>query len=253
MSWKKELQIATQAAREAGRILRNFNRQAVISDIGRDLKHQGDRESEEAILKFLAKESDYPILAEETGEHEGDHSDHLKWIIDPLDGTLNYSRDIPFCCVSVGLWRREAPVLGVIYDFMREEMFTGVSGQGAWLNEVRISANSAVPQEKAVLATGFPINRDFSNESIQHFLKKIQSFKKVRLFGSAALSLAYVACGRIDGYTEEDIMLWDVAAGLSLVLAAGGYVNLEKSGQKKWARTVYAGNVFADRAGSAGG
>ena len=141
-------------------------------------------------------------------------------------------------------FKSDTPVLGVVNDFNHGECFTGIAGLGAWLNGRSIAPTTTTLPNKAVLATGFPVNRDFESESISEFIGRIVRFKKIRLLGSAALSLAYTACGRIDAYTEEDIMLWDVAAGIAIMAAAGGFVSHSESNKKTWARTVYAGEVF---------
>ena len=148
-----------------------------------------------------------------------------------MDGTLNYSRSIPISCISIALWQRQKPVIGIIYDFYHDEMFTGAVEQspihgkvGAWLNNEPIMTAHVQDKKQGVICTGFPSWRDYGNESLYRFIKKVQGWKKVRLIGSAALSLAWVACGRVDAYMEEDIRIWDVAAGLALVKAAGGNV-----------------------------
>jgi myo-inositol-1(or 4)-monophosphatase len=129
-------------------------------------------------------------------------------------------------------------VLGAVFDFHRDEMFSGVVGEGAWCNEEQIFVSDTRIASRAVLTTGFPSFRDFDDDSLLGFVRHVQRFKKVRLLGSAALSLAYVACGRADAYAEDDIMLWDVAAGLALVSAAGGAIELKPSARLTWGRTV---------------
>jgi len=188
-------------------------------------------ESEAIILDHLKRESEFSILSEESGMFEG--KDHrLIWIVDPLDGSLNYFRGIPLCCISIGLWQEDKPVAGIVYDFNRTEIFAGIDGEGAWLNGERIAVSSIPDKEKAALCTGFPANTDFSTESLMAFVQKVREYKKVRLLGSAALSLAYVAAGRADAYMENDIMLWDVAAGIALVKASGGLVHYTSTGRE---------------------
>ena len=147
------------------------------------------------------------------------------------------------CCISIALWSSE-PILGVVYDFNRDELFTGVTGVGAWCNDLPISPSGISSPKNAILTTGFPVNRNFSSNSLDIFLQNIINFKKIRLFGSAALSLAYVACGRVDAYLEEDIMLWDVAAGIALIKASNGFIRIENSTRKEWARNIWAGLAF---------
>ena len=122
-------------------------------------------------------------------------------------------------------------VLGVVYDFNRNEMFSGLIGQGAWLNGKPIKVSNTKKKSRAILCTGFPVSSDFSSKTLLRFVENIMEYKKIRLLGSAALSLAYVACGRADVYVENGIKLWDVAGGIALVEAAGGqaqYAALDK-------------------------
>jgi len=247
MEWEKETALAEQATVAAGRKLRNVSRDDIIDAGGRDVKHRADLVSEEIIIETLQKGSSYPVLTEERGELGMVDSDSPVWIIDPLDGTVNYSRRICLCCVSVALWHGDNPVLGVINDFNHREIFSGVVGEKAMCNGNPISVSNAGTPQDAILATGFPVNRDFSSKAIMDFLSRVQEFKKIRLLGSAALSLAYTACGRIDAYTEEDIMLWDVAAGIAIVEAAGGFVSFKKSKEKQRLTEVWAGKVFRDK------
>ncbi|HIF10878.1 MAG TPA: inositol monophosphatase, partial [Sneathiellales bacterium] len=134
------------------------------------------------------------------------------------------------------------PVLGVVYDFNRDELFTGIVGRGAQCNGLAIRPSSTQRQQEAVLGTGFPVSRDFAASALREFIEQIRNFRKVRLLGSAALSLSYVACGRLDVYTEENIMLWDVAGGCALVKAAGGRVDLRRGEDYRRPVTVYADN-----------
>ena len=244
MKWHNDFELAKQTARTAAGTLQAVNRNDILNLAGRDIKHRADLETEKIIFNILGKNSEYPLLTEESGQHGNVHTDSPVWIIDPLDGTLNYTRGIGFCCVSIALWQRDKPILGVVFDFNREELFSGLVGQGAWCNEKPIVVSNIECPAKAVLTTGFPVNRDFSSGAIKDFLVQVQQFKKIRLLGSAALSLAYVACGRVDAYTEEDIMLWYVAAGIALVKAAGGFVLVNDSKHKQWAKNVWAGKVF---------
>lgn len=223
------MDLAKSVAGDAGGFLKS--RQAELKDIerfsGHDVKIKADKEAESLIIEQLRKKTDYQILSEETGIIEGKEG-YLSWIVDPLDGSLNYHKRIPFCCISIALYKGEDPLLGVVYDFNRGELFSGIVGEGAWLNGKQIKPSTTEDLSKAVLGTGFPVNLDHSDESLLSFVKRVQQFRKVRLFGSAALSLCYVACGRTDAYYEKNIMLWDVAAGCALVSSAGGevYMNI---------------------------
>lgn len=239
MSWEIELELASSAARKAGAALRDLMKGPikVLSSVGKDIKLQADCDSEAIILEELSK-TEYPALAEESGEHGITDDDTPFWAIDPLDGSLNYSRGIPVCCVSIALCRRDEALVGVIYDFNNDECFTGSEGSEAKLNSDVIRVSDITKREEGILATGFPSYRDFGSDTLKDFISQIQAFKKVRLLGSAALSMTNVACGRVDAYAEDDIMLWDVAAGAAIVRSAGGYVKMEDSGRVKWGKLV---------------
>jgi len=240
------LEIAEYAAREAGQFLVNCPTESrfVEKHLRRDSKLLADRESENIIVDILSSQSDYSILTEETGlvkQSSKSASNDPFWVVDPLDGSVNFSREIPMCCISIGLWGGNNPLLGVVYDFNRGEIFSGIANSNSTLDGKRIEVSETSNIEDAILCTGFPVNTDFSTRSLSDFVQHVSDYKKVRLMGSAALSLAYVACGRVDSYIEEDIMLWDVAAGLALILGAGGRFSLS-SGRHKWSYKVYASN-----------
>lgn len=239
MQWQAELDWAVGAARDAGAKLRKWFHEdkTVLSAEGRDIKLQADRDAEEAILAVLSA-SAHPVLAEESGEHGMVDGGAPFWVVDPLDGTFNFSRGIPLCCVSIALCVGTEPVLGVIHDFNTGNLFSAVVGEGAWLDGEPMRVSAVEESGKGVLVTGLPTFRNFDDASMQGFLDEIRRFKKVRMLGSAALMLANVACGRADAYAEDDIMLWDVAAGAALVKAAGGYVDVRPSSSMKWARLV---------------
>ena len=226
------LALATRATEAAAAALAQDEGEArkVRLDSGRDIKIVADGTAEKAILTCLRDGSDLSILTEESGPIKGcgGGADH-RWIVDPLDGSLNFSRGIPLSCISVALWNGDEPVLGVIRDSFHGDLFTGMVGEGAWLNGTTMKTSGVAVKAAAVLCTGFPIATDFSTNAIQTFVNQVAEFKKVRLFGSAALSLAYVASGRVDAYVEKDIRLWDVAAGVALVKAAGGSVKMAQT------------------------
>jgi len=222
------LNFAVQTARDAGSILVDrLGRALQVSNKGDiDLVTEADLASEKLIIERI--KSHYPrhaILAEESGASEfvAGTSD-WKWIIDPLDGTTNYAHGYPCFCVSIGLERAGALEIAAIYDPMRDEMFAAERGQGATLNGRRMRVSEIDDLNSAMLCTGFPYNvrerpnfeRDFAN-----FTMEAQA---VRRDGSAAIDLAYVACGRFDGFWEDGLNAWDVAAGVLLVEEAGGLV-----------------------------
>jgi myo-inositol-1(or 4)-monophosphatase len=197
---------------------------------GREWKSSADHELESTIISVLQEGSDYPILSEEIGclAGKGDH----RWIVDPLDGTANFLRGIPVYCISIGLWKNNVPELGVVVDVPNNRVFTGIVGVGAWCNESQIHVNIAAPGDptSAVLCTGFPVGFDHSNENIHKLVAICANFGKVRMLGSAALMLCYVASGRCDSYWESRIRLWDIGAGFAIAVAAGGATKLGKIG-----------------------
>ncbi|MCU7936585.1 MAG: inositol-1-monophosphatase [Candidatus Thiodiazotropha sp. (ex Dulcina madagascariensis)] len=238
------LTIAVRAAREAGRIItRNFGRidRLTITDKGsNDFVSEVDRNAEQAIINVLRdKYPQHAILAEESGRHPG--SDYL-WIIDPLDGTTNFLHGFPQFAVSIALKVKGRLEIGVVYDPLKEEMFTASRGEGALLNDRKIRVSSRKGLEGALLGTGLPY-RDFSyTDNYMGMLRDlIKASAGVRRPGSAALDFAYVAAGRIDGFWELGLKEWDFAAGALLVREAGGLVTDIGGGE----RFFDTGNVIA--------
>ena len=239
MKWQAELDLATKAAADAAIYLKEaFTREkGVLSESRRDIKLQADRDAEDRILTVLS-ETEYPVLAEESGERGVLSGDAPFWIVDPLDGTMNFKNGIPLCCVSIALSQGGGPILGVIDDFNRGEQMRGVVGQGAWMGGEAMHVSKVTQAENAILTTGFPTKRRYNAASPKAFVDMAQRFRKVRMLGSAALMMAYVACGRVDAYADDDIMFWDVAAGAALVRAAGGWIEMNDSARVKWGREV---------------
>jgi len=246
MAWEAERAIAEKAARAAGDLLAAMmpTGTAVLSAEGRDIKTQADHDAEAAILALLA-ETGYPVLAEESGGAGRPDSGTPFWVIDPLDGTLNFSHGLPLCCVSIALMAGRDSLVGVIHDFNRGECFSASLGGGAHCNGEPIRVSTETNPKQAVVMTGTPTHGDFSDAGLRPLLDRIQRFKKVRLLGSAALMMAYVAAGRADAYAEDDIMLWDVAAGLCLVREAGGEAHLEDSARLEFGVRVRCAGSLA--------
>ena len=234
------LEVAASAATEAGRLLLELRRKPVevLSEVAHDIKLKADQLAEERILGILRERMPLPVLTEESGEHGGVTENSRMWVVDPLDGTFNYSRGMPMCCSSVGLWADGAPVLGAVYNFFADELFTGIVGRGAWLNGKPIAVSGVRAAAKASLATGFPHHQDKSDAPLLAFVRQVQRFKKIRMLGSAALMGAHVACGWLDAYLEDDIWLWDVAAATAICQAAGASVRVRPGKAGRWAREV---------------
>lgn len=213
----------------AGDILqkRLKNKDKILYEADKDIKISSDILINDFIIEKLEKISEVPILSEESPHKNFINRRGNYWVLDPLDGSFNYLKGIPFCCISLGLWRKEEPLAGIIFDFIRNELFEGIVNGNAKLNDSQIIVSNTDTKERSVIGTGFPSFTDFSSNSLRNFILKIQEYKKVRLFGSAALSLAYTACGRTDAYSEDNIKFWDVAAGIPIVIAAGGHCNFK--------------------------
>jgi myo-inositol-1(or 4)-monophosphatase len=216
-------EIAREAALEASKYLSN-NKQddlVITSNTKKDIKINADIESENIIKEIISKHSQIPILGEETGM-SSDDTPSTFWVIDPLDGTINYLKNIPLSCVAIGLIDKNRPVLGTIIDLANNNIYEGSIDDEATLNNKKISVSSSCSIEESILMTGLPSKTDFSDEAIVKMVKDFQKWKKVRMIGSAALASAYVSSGKIDCYKESGTNLWDVAAGAAIVNAAGG-------------------------------
>lgn len=224
------LNFATETAREAGQILlEKFGRKIQISKKGGiNLVTEADLASEKLIIEKIR--SHYPkhtVLAEESGESSAviDGETTWKWIIDPLDGTTNYAHGYPCFCVTLAVEHQGEIVVGVTFDPTRDELFAAEKGRGATLNgrEIRVSETEKLCE--ALLVTGFPYDIADRGDFARHFTEFISKTRGLRRDGSAAIDMAYVACGRFDGFWEEGLNPWDVAAGVLLIEEAGGRVS----------------------------
>lgn len=238
------LRLAKEVSIKVGEKLKEqFSGQVKInSESGRDIKLQSDLDSEKIIIDYLIHNSKFSILSEESGLIEGVEKDYL-WVVDPLDGSLNFSRGIDINCISIGLWSNDIPILGLIYDFINNRIYEGICGKGAYLNGKSIYVSKITDKSKSIICTGFPVYRSFDDNSLSLFLEKIKSYKKVRLLGSAAYSLALVAKGSVEAYSEENIGFWDVAAGIALVKAAGGNCSYSFCENNKNLMNIFATNL----------
>ena len=221
----KEHHIAKKASISAGELLLNKNLITEVFSSDKDIKLTADIQAEQSIKDIISAESSYPILAEESGKSVEKLGDTY-WIIDPLDGTANYSRSIPISAVSICLMHQLNPVLGVIYDFNNDHLYEGSIVSDALLNNQKIKVSSVDNSESGILITGLPNNTDYSDKGLTKMIRDFQDWRKVRMLGSAAMASAFIASGKADAYKEKNSYIWDVAAGAAIVKAAGGYVSL---------------------------
>ena len=232
---------ATQAG--ATEILRFFQKSFTISNKEgvNNLVTEADHASEKAILSVIRKRfPDHQILAEESGKLVQDST--YKWIIDPIDGTVNFAQGIPLNCVSIGIEYEGEIILGAVYNPHLNEFFVAEKGKGATLNEKPIRVSDKTETIKSCLVTGFPytyINEP--NGPIEVFERFVRKGVSVRRLGSAAIDLCWVACGRLDGFFEQKLEPWDSAAGFLIVEEAGGRVT-DFTGQKY---SVYQHKILA--------
>ena len=219
----KEIKVAKKAARKAGKLLTNnkhdLNKSIFTSD--KDIKLRADIEAENIIKSILKNESSFPILAEESGKSK-ESLDETFWVVDPLDGTANYTRDIPLCCVSIALMHNMEPVIGAIYDFNTKNLYEGGIHEEAKLNGIVVNVSDVDTPKEGILVTGLPNNTDYSDSALLKMVKDFQEWRKVRMIGSAAIASCYIASAKADVYKEFGTYLWDVAAGAAIVNAAGG-------------------------------
>lgn len=224
---KPAITLMVKAARAAGNVLmRNISRLDALNVVekGRqDYASEVDAQAEEVIIRELKRATpDYAILGEEHGQIGKGRN---VWVIDPLDGTSNYLRGLPHYCVSIALVENGEPMHGVIFDPLRNELFAASRGSGAVLNDRRIRVAERRSLEGALVATGFhPRERERAGAQLECTRRLLNQAEDIRRTGSAALDLAYVACGRLDAYFEAGVKPWDIAAGMLMVREAGGKV-----------------------------
>lgn len=239
------LQTAINAAKTAGKILIDQRSQFQIDDIvhkeERDFVTNVDLLSEKTIIDIIQQKfPDHAFLAEESGEKTTDAA--YCWIIDPLDGTTNYIHNYPMYSVSIALQKDDETILGVVYDPVRDELFTAEKGKGAYLNQQPIHVSGIETPKLSLLATGFPFrHQDLLDRYLEVFRSLFAFCSDMRRGGSAAIDLAHVACGRLDGYWEFKLLPWDLAAGSLIVEEAGGRVS-EMDGSNTY---LQSGNILA--------
>jgi len=242
------LNTAVKAARRGAAIINrasfDLDRVKVTEKNPNDFVTEVDEAAEQAIIEVLKTAyPDHAILAEESGASANLHDDNENvWIIDPLDGTTNFIHGFPQYCVSIALQQRGQITQAVVYDPTRNDLFTATKGGGAYLNEKRIRVTKRDKINDALIGTGFPFR---ATDDIDQYLKMFkimsQSCAGLRRPGSAALDLAYVACGRLDGFFEKGLKPWDLAAGSLLITESGGIVGTFE-GESDY---LYKGDILA--------
>jgi myo-inositol-1(or 4)-monophosphatase len=228
------LELARALALRAGKLQRarlDEPRKIETKSTAIDLVTDVDKASEELIIEGIERARPHDgILSEEAGKRR-EGSSGARWIIDPLDGTVNYAHAVPHFCVSIGVEVNDVREVGVIYNPNLDELFWAERGRGAFLNGRRIEVSKTATLQQALLATGFAYNvHSTSDNNLDHFVNFMLRARAVRRFGSAALDLAYVACGRFDAFWERSLHPWDVAAGLLLCEEAGAIISDFKGG-----------------------
>ena len=223
------LEVATESVLAAGAVLEDlYGNLKAIAEKGRpgDLVTEADKKAESIILDIIARQyPEHAILAEESGYLGDQTANPYLWAIDPLDGTTNYAHGYPVACVSVGLMIEGIPQVGAIYNPFRQELFRGAKGLGATLNRRPIRVSQTTSLEKSLLVSGFAYDRrETLDNNYAEFCHLTHLTQGVRRSGSAALDLADVACGRLEGYWERGIKAWDIVAGVVILEEAGGVV-----------------------------
>ncbi|MFC0244110.1 inositol monophosphatase family protein [Falsochrobactrum ovis] len=248
------LNVMVQAAMKAGRSLaRDFgevqNLQVSLKGPG-DYVSQADQRAEKIIYTELSRaRPDYGFLMEESGEIESKDGQH-RWLVDPLDGTTNFLHGIPIFAVSIALERQGQIVAGVIFNPAMDELYTAERGGGAFLNDRRLRVAARTKLVDSVIGTGIPhLGRGKHGQYLVELRNVMAETAGIRRMGAVALDLAYVAAGRLDGFWEDDMNPWDLAAGMLMVRESGGFVSDKSGGQKVFeTKTIVAGNEPIHRA-----
>ncbi|MDF1754827.1 MAG: inositol monophosphatase family protein [Verrucomicrobiales bacterium] len=225
-----ELELTIAAAREAGELLRaNYESDLVVDEMkAHDIKLDLDVKTQELITdRILATFPDHAIYGEEGIAGKLDSSS--QWIVDPIDGTVNYFYGIPHFCVSIALREDGELKLGAIYDPMMDEMYAVDYEGPTTRNGKPVSPSNRAELKQAVVTIGFSKTKESMDAGLERYRNMAYQVRKTRMMGSAALALAYIACGRLDAYIEEQISIWDIAAGKLMVERGGGVVNLSPS------------------------
>ncbi len=242
---KDLLPVAINAAKAAGQLIReNFGSELNVNEMLKyDIKLELDVKSQELITSMVLEAfPEHAILGEEGGSTGGDGP--VEWIIDPIDGTVNYFFGIPHFCVSIAARERSSQkiVMGVIYDPMQDELWTVAEGVPPTLNGKPIACSQRAQMGECVVTVGFSKSKESLDAGFERYKRISYNVRKTRMLGSAALAMAYIACGRLDAYVEEQISIWDVAAGIMLIESGGGKVTLKPGTAKAGTMFICASN-----------
>ena len=244
-----QINVITRACNKASRsLIRDFgeieNLQVSTKGPG-DFVTSADKRTEKTIIEELQKaHPEYGIVTEETGTINKSNKDN-RWIVDPIDGTMNFLNGIPHFAISIGYEEKNEIKCGVIFDPIKNEMFCAEKGNGAYLNNSRIRVSNKKKLEDALLVSGGPKHSSkIKNEIFSEFVEVSNKvFSPIRKFGSAALDIAYVACGRFDGYWQRELKYWDIAAGIIILKEAGGFIDFfEEEKKDPLKRNILASN-----------
>lgn len=246
MSYSEYLSIAREAALAAGELLRNqalHHHEELVVDVAEahDIKLELDRQCQLLIEKKLLHSFPTFSIYGEEGITNNSNAEY-QWIIDPIDGTVNFFYGIPHFAISIALRRNKEIVTGVIYDPMRNELWEAARGGLVTLNGQPIHVSRRTKMSESVVSVGLSKTAATIEEAAPQFLKMVRSVRKCRLMGSATLDIAYVACGRLDAYIENQISLWDIAAGVLMVEMAGGVVELKPHSTEADKYSIVASN-----------
>jgi myo-inositol-1(or 4)-monophosphatase len=243
------LNIAIRAARRAGEVIvrgmNRLHRLDVRAKGQNDFVTEIDTQAEAAIIEIIRKHyPDHAVLGEETGQSGGPADSEFLWIVDPLDGTTNYVHGFPQFAVSIGVQRRGRMEHGVVYDPLRQELFTTSRGEGAQVDGKRIRVSAHVGLDRALIGTGFPYRSNIQYLDAYLAMMKVvmQATAGIRRPGAAALDLAYVAAGRLDAFWEIGLSPWDTAAGALLITEAGGLVGTLTGAEYRQQGHILAGS-----------
>jgi myo-inositol-1(or 4)-monophosphatase len=243
-AFEAELALAKTVTREAlshlGKIKKGSFDYNALENFPREMKATADLILERVILAKLLP-TDMSILTEEAGAINESGKGDLRWVVDPLDGTVNFVRGLASCAVSIALCQGNDPIFGVIGEYPSSQISWGGALLGAFTEDQPLRVSTMSDKGKAVLCTGLPSRFDYSEHVLTQFVNRLRVFGKIRMLGAASLSLLQVAKGAADAYSEQDIMIWDVAAGLAIVQGAGGVIDV-KPGRFTHAHKIFASN-----------